>query len=242
MNYVVSNSQKGLKLIPFHKHNEYEITYYKNTYGVLRTPEGKYDFFPGSIVIIPPETVHESSSLTDLDGIYIKGSLNHIFQLDSPVVIKDNEDCEAQKLISLILKNRYGNKEYLTSLCDSYVHYLALNMKLECESVRAVNDIITQITNSALIPDVNVGRILNNCGYSEDYIRSMFKKITRKTPIEFLTDIRVSHACFLIESVGATLSLAQIAEKCGYSDYVYFSKKFKEVMGVSPKKYKSNNQ
>ena len=34
------------------------------------------------------------------------------------------------------------------------------------------------------------------------------------------------------------LSLSEIAEKCGYLDYVYFSKKFKSVMGLSPREYR----
>ena len=32
-------------------------------------------------------------------------------------------------------------------------------------------------------------------------------------------------------------ALIEIAEKCGYTDYVYFSKKFKSVTGVAPRTY-----
>jgi len=44
----------------------------------------------------------------------------------------------------------------------------------------------------------------------------------------------------LIDLYRSTLSLQEIAERCGYTDYVYFSKKFKEVTGVSPRDYKKN--
>ena len=36
------------------------------------------------------------------------------------------------------------------------------------------------------------------------------------------------------------MPLAQICEECGYVDYIYFSKKFKEVTGLSPREYKNN--
>ena len=85
---------------------------------------------------------------------------------------------------------------------------------------------------------INLTEILQKSGYSEDYIRSVFKKLTGKTPHEFLTDIRMNHACFLIDVYKDTLLLSQIAEKCGYLDYVYFSKIFKSVKGVSPKSYR----
>lgn len=70
-------------------------------------------------------------------------------------------------------------------------------------------------------------------------MRSCFKKITGKTPNEFLTEIRIKHACFLIEVYRSELSLSEISEQCGYLDYVYFSKKFKSVTGMSPREYRS---
>ena len=65
------------------------------------------------------------------------------------------------------------------------------------------------------------------------------RRITGKTPVEFLTDVRIRHACFLMEFYGETLSLGQVAEQCGYNDYVYFSKKFKQAVGLSPRAYQT---
>ncbi len=78
---------------------------------------------------------------------------------------------------------------------------------------------------------------MNRSGYSEDYVRAMFKKSTGKTPIGLLTEMRINHACLLIDMYKKTLSLSEIAEKCGYTDYIYFSRRFKELVGVSPLKY-----
>ena len=82
-----------------------------------------------------------------------------------------------------------------------------------------------------------IAGFLQKSGYAEDYIRAQFKKFTGKTPTEFLTKIRIYHACYLIDAYKNTLSLAEIAEKCGYTDYVYFSRRFKHIMGISPREY-----
>ena len=37
----------------------------------------------------------------------------------------------------------------------------------------------------------------------------------------------------------SSLSVTEIAEQCGFSDLYYFSKVFKEHLGVSPRKYRS---
>lgn len=57
--------------------------------------------------------------------------------------------------------------------------------------------------------------ILNKSGYAEDYIRARFKYITGKTPVEFLSKVRISHACVLMDTYKSALTLNEISEKCG---------------------------
>lgn len=63
-----------------------------------------------------------------------------------------------------------------------------------------------------------------------------FKLMTKKTYYDFLTEIRISHACrFLIED---KLSIDQVADKCGFYNIPNFYRQFKKVVGVTPLNYK----
>jgi|SRR5690554_5910519 len=63
-----------------------------------------------------------------------------------------------------------------------------------------------------------------------------FKKRTNKTFIQFLNEIRITHACrFLTEE---ELSVASVCYNCGYTSVSYFIKKFKEITGHTPLVYK----
>jgi AraC-like DNA-binding protein len=63
-----------------------------------------------------------------------------------------------------------------------------------------------------------------------------FKLMTNKTYYDFLTEIRISHAChFLIED---KMSIDQIADKCGFYNISNFYRQFKKVIGVTPLTYK----
>ncbi|MEO6948884.1 MAG: AraC family transcriptional regulator [Ginsengibacter sp.] len=63
-----------------------------------------------------------------------------------------------------------------------------------------------------------------------------FKLMTRKTYYDFLTEIRISHACrFLVED---KLSIDQIADSCGFFNISNFYRQFKKVIGVTPLTYK----
>lgn len=65
-----------------------------------------------------------------------------------------------------------------------------------------------------------------------------FKLMTKKTYYDFLTEIRISHACaFLIED---KISIEQTADRCGFYNISNFYRQFKKIIGVTPLTYKRN--
>lgn len=74
--------------------------------------------------------------------------------------------------------------------------------------------------------------------YNKKYISYMFKKQFGIGVIEYLNTVRIQNACTMMEQ-GFT-SISDISDRCGYSDAQYFSKLFKQKMGVSPTQYIGN--
>lgn len=237
MDYIINVTQAPSPPLHTH-HDEYEIILYTGGEGIMRTREKEYPVYAGSIFIVPPGVGHGSVG-PDIERIYVRGDFRQAFSFDEPVLLMDSDRREGTKLARLLYDNRFGNSEYLHALCTAYVQFLLMHMEIEDGMGRAVNDVIYHLTRSFSDSDLNTGRLLRQSGYAEDYIRAQFRRITGKTPVEFLTDVRIRHACFLLEFHGGVLSLNQIAEQCGYTDYVYFSKKFKSVMGLSPRAYRT---
>ncbi|OKY26146.1 MULTISPECIES: helix-turn-helix transcriptional regulator [Thalassotalea] len=67
-----------------------------------------------------------------------------------------------------------------------------------------------------------------------------FKKYLKKTPKQFINDLRLEQARRLL--VETTTPIAEVAEKAGFSDHSYFSKKFKELFGELPSQFRDNYQ
>lgn len=238
MNYQINRTPDGTKTYPLHKHNDYEIMFYLQGSGCLRTREADYRFSPGSIIVVPPGTEHGSASENGFQNISVGGDFENMFCFESAAVLSDNAENEGRMLASMIYNNRFGDGGFVSKLCSAYAYFILRNVSVEKNVAAAVNKIVSEISDRCFDSGINLRRLLLKSGYAEDYIRSRFKKITGKTPNSFLTDFRINRAAFLIDVYAQTLSLQQISEQCGYTDYVYFSRKFKAVKGVSPKEYR----
>lgn len=73
---------------------------------------------------------------------------------------------------------------------------------------------------------------------SAQYISQLFKNEIGVNFLTYLTSIRMEQARKLLLST--SLSIAEISEKTGYSDYRVFTKVFKKIEGVTPSQYRRN--
>lgn len=71
------------------------------------------------------------------------------------------------------------------------------------------------------------------------YICDLFKKVTKMTFTEYLTQLRMEKACEFLNNT--EISISEIAEKVGYKDYYHFSRTFKKAYGITPSNYKKGS-
>ena len=64
-----------------------------------------------------------------------------------------------------------------------------------------------------------------------------FKKHFRKTFTNFLNEVRVGHACKLLQQTDRTV--AEIAFASGYNQLTHFNRQFKRIVGYCPRAYRS---
>ena len=239
MELKISCTRDGVVKYPMHTHKNYEIMLYLEGDGYMCTELEDVPFAKGTIVIVPPDIRHGSVSKNGFKNISISGDFEGYFNFDTVKAFDDNDKGEGGILAKMIYQNRFGNSEYLSALCRAYICFIMQRFEAACALKKAVEKVVFEISEKAFDSQIDLALILNKSGYSEDYIRSCFKKYTGKTPVDFLTDVRIKHACFLMDVYRDELSLLQISAQCGFLDYVYFSKKFKSVMGMSPREYKN---
>lgn len=86
--------------------------------------------------------------------------------------------------------------------------------------------------------DISIQDLADHCSINANYASHLFKQVMGITFINYLTNLRIDHAAWLLENTDSTVFL--IASKVGYSDYFYFAKVFKKFTGITPTAYRSN--
>lgn len=85
--------------------------------------------------------------------------------------------------------------------------------------------------------EININGVCNYLHLSPTYFSFIFKKETKTTFINYVTQIRMEAAKELLRT--SNLKSFEIAEKVGYSEPNYFSYSFKKKFGVSPSEYRN---
>lgn len=88
--------------------------------------------------------------------------------------------------------------------------------------------------------DLSTARIAEYFHFSQAYMNVLFKQETKVTLKQCLSNYRLEKAKKLLEQ--DYMKITEIAEKCGYANANYFSKVFREAMGMTPVEYREGKK
>ena len=63
-----------------------------------------------------------------------------------------------------------------------------------------------------------------------------FKKRTRKSYIDFLTEVRIRQACKILQ--GTNQPVSEVCFHTGFNNLSNFNRKFKRIIGINPTEYR----
>ena len=90
--------------------------------------------------------------------------------------------------------------------------------------------------------EISLEELAASSDMCESYFQRLFKEKYGISPKRYIIQLKINHACDLLRLGRYTVS--QIAELCNFSDIYFFSRQFKQYMGITPtqfiKKYRSS--
>lgn len=130
--------------------------------------------------------------------------------------------------------------------CISLLYKILAELQLENHTFishqKIMQPAIDAIHDGFLKDDITIFKLATMCGISQSYFKRIFKEKYNISPKKYIIMLKINHACELLRQ--KQYSISQVSEFCNYSDIYFFSRQFKEYMGITPtqfiKKYRSS--
>ncbi|MBE7024637.1 MAG: helix-turn-helix domain-containing protein [Ruminococcaceae bacterium] len=248
-----------------HWHNEIELIRIISGKLLVKLNEREYTLEKGDIIFVNPETVHGASPIGEcfyecivmrLDMLltadescrfFIEGILNHdILVLEYHSDLSSPFSMAVNYLFDSMASSHSGYKfSVLSALYNMLGAIIDKNLYTSSSlaSHNAQNNDLARLKaalsyiRSNYDKQLTLSDISVHSAMSEKYFCSFFKKMTAKTPMQYLILYRVERAAGKLLKTNS--SITEIALSCGFNDISYFIKTFKKIKGTTPLKFRN---
>lgn len=238
MQVLFAGESCNIKSCPKHTHSVAELIITVNGEAEIIVNDENIPVSAGTVILMPHGITHAHMSPNGYSDIFV-----HIDKLEMPLVSPEFYLDKTEAVISLgkmlcttFIQHEKNYKAICNALlCAIYEYIIKLSeSNLRYEFVGKFKDILTSGLSN---PELKIKDEAKKLGVSADYMRHCFKEETGLTPLEYLTQIRITQAKRHLRQ-NKFYSVGEVAALCGFSDNYYFSRVFKKQTGVSPQKYK----
>lgn len=232
-----------------HYHSLYEIYFLEEGNCTYIIDNRVYNVQSGDIVIIPDGIIHHtkydnirhSRILINCNGDYIPDSARLSVSSGNYLYRNPTLTDEAKRILEKTEAEYNLNDNLSDEIISCLTHslfYLLMRNTESCIDINDGNRIIEQAVSfikENFSSDLTLSMLAKKFSVSPEHFSRLFKKETGLGFSKYLNSLRLQYAEQLLRN-SESRNITQIAEICGFEDSNYFSKKFKEVYGISPKK------
>lgn len=233
-------------------HNYWELTYLDR--GILYTNVDGVDYKleQGDLIFYSPSQFHTQS--TDKNTIASYLTLNFDMKFNTDNIKLSNKIFKTTRKSQSILKNLMyelnSNSLFCNDLSLCYLKQLIIqlirdtnqNTKYSCVTTEmkqnyeneTLNNILEYIDNN-IESSICVNSLCSKFAISSSTLHLLFKNNLRTTVNSYINTLKLNKSKELISE--SSYSISEISEILGFSSIHYFSKKFKNVFGISPTEY-----
>ena len=248
-NHDINVRYDGEYVVKPHYHNMFEIYFITAGNCTYFIDNKSYRIMAGDIVLIPEGIIHNTKYINSVHSRILincprRFIPSSVLPLLSSMLYLYRNPTIFDEVLEILKKieHEYYNPDSMTDelLCcytQTLFFLLAKNINT-CSEVIAGNEYIEHAIDylqKHFTSEVTLSSIAKMYSVSPEHFSRMFKKETGFGFNKYVNLLRLQKAETMLKQAPDE-SVSKIASDCGFSDSNYFSTKFKELYGISPKK------
>ena len=240
LQYVWIRNYESPRTIAEHRHTCYEFIYYLKGTGRGFAGEEKYDYSPGTFVLVETGVPHGETHETRTSMISVGFRLQNHFENPKSGCFRDVESQIfdiAQTIRHEFKQKNVYYQQAIENLLGRIVIEILRRTSTAVQKSQNIDYAIAYI-REYYMSAIDLDELARSTGYCEDHFRIVFRKKTGLSPKEFILETRLNAAKKLLAD--PALSLSDIAFKCGYEYYSQFSLFFKRRTSLTPSEYRAS--
>lgn len=246
--------------MPFHWHDEYELLHVKSGTFTLTIQNESFTLYGGDFAFITSNAIHGG---TAKDCVYecivfdyiqictqnymaFFSELEHIEQYETSSFFINNKELlpplealfalfSLEKMDNGIKLQIFGNLFLLMGLLSKTPLPPSTHPVKMDKNIKRIKKVLNHIKQQ-YSQTITLENLANIADLNPKYLCSLFQNMTGKTPIDYLVYYRIECAGEML--LFSKKNITDIAISCGFNDMSYFSKKFKQLKGVTPMLYR----
>jgi AraC-like DNA-binding protein len=230
--------------LPKHVLINYDITYVRSGNARYMINGKKYDVKPGDILCVPPGSSREAFTYTDRPmncyavNFYLKDAGGKQADLPFPLISNIGNKKDLVRFFNELnftwLEKQPGYLIKIHGILMLILHRLfeiCVYASGSADDDYRIKKAIRYI--SSHYPDkITVEKMAALTGLQTNYFNALFKQKIGLSMHQYLIRTRIRNAYNMLQD--GQYKVAEIAERCGYSDIYHFYKQFKAIMDITP--------
>ena len=209
-------------------------------------PNREFEIYPGQCVITTPKTINRyggaDGECYDEDTISFFGPIadmlfktgiirNGVFELGKARLLLPIQELASDPSRDSQINANIALQKLLIDIYNE-------NKKLKSSKDRSTSVIepLLETLRENIDKWWTISEMAAFCSLSEDHFRRVFKKQTGMLPKIYIDRLKMQKASEML--ISTDMKVAKVAEELHYHDYYHFSRRFKAVIGLSPRQYR----
>lgn len=221
-----------------HSHEVDEMVYFLHGHGTTTVNGETYTVRNNCFALMPAGVEHDQISESTIDTICLGLSEGGMQDICGVWVDPDGHI----KTTLMHLMDELGEKRPGYSMITQGYLYTAMGLMKRAIQRSAPLDRKQSLVDRAIHiieereGNLSITEITSQLFVSKEYLRHLFRHYTGTSPMQTIINARIDHAKDLL--CNDNLTVADVAEECGFENPYYFSRLFKKVTGRSPSDFR----